>query len=107
MNVYKLNNLNSNNKEITINIAPQTWYGRLLVTMLAALLLWLAFAFFTLFLVVGSVAVLVLAARILWTYRKFKDKNPEKIIDGEVSIEQSNTSQIKTVKKLMEENRQD
>ncbi len=98
MNVHHINDMKSNNNEIIINVAPQTWYGRLLATIIIGLLFWLALFFFTLFLVIGSILVFILIVRVLWEYRKAKVKSSEKIVDVDISISKSKASQEKSDK---------
>jgi hypothetical protein len=77
------------NPKIKIYTLPQTWYGRLLATVVGALVLLLGIFFFTLFLVIFALLAIVLTI-----YISFSGRRPEKtpspnIIHIEYSLDNS------------------
>ena len=61
------------NQKIKIYTLPQTWYGRLLATVVGALLLLLGIFFFTLFFVIFAILAIVFTI-----YISFSGRKPEK-----------------------------
>lgn len=67
------------NQKIRIYTLPQTWYGRLLATVVGALVLLLGIFFFTLFLVIFALLAIVFTI-----YISFAGRKPEKTMSPNI-----------------------
>ncbi len=66
---------------------PHTWLGRVLAFLLSAVVLALAFFFFTVVLAAAGLALLAYILRLLWSGRTIPRGAPRDIIEGEYRIE--------------------
>ena len=64
------------NPRLKIYTLPQTWYGRLLATVVGAVVLLLAIFFFTFFLIIFVVAAIVMTVYLSLFGRKYEEPAP-------------------------------
>lgn len=66
---------------------PQTWLGRVVGSVLAAVLFVLTFFFLVFFLLACGVLILGILLRLFWRARQIRARASRNIIEGEYSVE--------------------
>ena len=75
------------------SIVPQTFLGRVLLFLIAAVVIVLAVVFSVVFLAVGAVLLIVAIARGMWLAKKISDNENAGFIDGEYTVRPQPRSQ--------------
>ena len=84
---------------IEIDWVPQTWYGRLIASVLGALLLWFGVMFFTVFLVTISLVFAVAIPLLVLAFVKAAKGQSSSFIETEYHVEENDIIEHQNSKK--------